>query len=269
MVKGTIYHDTSSKGWKNGKQVFKDCWRAEITIDGKRYRFRSKSCKECEQWLKEKRQTIPASFCEIINFPDYYMDRSNGRVYHRYGGMLRRLRTYGKPHHPDYLYVNLRAGGKSYSLGYNRLRLAVDLNISYFRIPEDVIVKEGGQLSDYSEHMRRNMECFREKRACTRMQSIDTAMRELRIIKRAYNNQSHVEVVKYIEAHRTSIIRGYVRAYHISTVKAELCYNLAMESMVDIIDNPRSCITRIMSNMKSQMRSAHIRLNKEQGQGGH
>lgn len=96
MVKGTIYHDTSSKGWKNGKQVFKDCWRAEITIDGKRYRFRSKSCKECEQWLKEKRQTIPASFREIINFPDYYMDRSNGRVYHRYSGMLRRLRTYGK-----------------------------------------------------------------------------------------------------------------------------------------------------------------------------
>ena len=48
---GTIYHDTASKGWKNGKRVFKDCWRAEITISGQRYRHRSKDRKDCEDWL--------------------------------------------------------------------------------------------------------------------------------------------------------------------------------------------------------------------------
>ena len=38
---GTIYHDTASKGYtKSGKRVFKDCWRAEITIAGERYRHR-------------------------------------------------------------------------------------------------------------------------------------------------------------------------------------------------------------------------------------
>ena len=35
VTTGTIYHDTASKGYsKNGKRVFKDCWRAEITIAG-------------------------------------------------------------------------------------------------------------------------------------------------------------------------------------------------------------------------------------------
>lgn len=52
VTDGTIYHDTSSNGWKNGKRVFKNCWRAEITIDGKRYRHRSKDRKDCEDWLK-------------------------------------------------------------------------------------------------------------------------------------------------------------------------------------------------------------------------
>lgn len=52
VTDGTIYHDTSSNGWKNGKRVFKNCRRAEITIDGKRYRHRSKDRKDCEDWLK-------------------------------------------------------------------------------------------------------------------------------------------------------------------------------------------------------------------------
>ena len=49
---GTIYHDTGSKGWKNGKRIFKDCWRAEITIDGERFRHRGADRQDCEQWLK-------------------------------------------------------------------------------------------------------------------------------------------------------------------------------------------------------------------------
>ena len=54
---GTIYHDTASKGYtKSGKRVFKDCWRAEITIAGERYRHRSKDRKDCEDWLKAVKQ---------------------------------------------------------------------------------------------------------------------------------------------------------------------------------------------------------------------
>lgn len=53
---GTIYHDTASKGIKNGKRYFKDCWRAEITIAGERYRHRSKDRKDCEDWLKAVKQ---------------------------------------------------------------------------------------------------------------------------------------------------------------------------------------------------------------------
>ena len=53
---GTIYHDCGSKGWKNGKRYFKDCYRAEITISGQRYRHRSKDRKDCEDWLNAVKQ---------------------------------------------------------------------------------------------------------------------------------------------------------------------------------------------------------------------
>ena len=54
---GTIYHDHGSKGYDaTGKRIFKDCWRAEITIAGERYRHRSKDRKDCEDWLKAVKQ---------------------------------------------------------------------------------------------------------------------------------------------------------------------------------------------------------------------
>ena len=51
-TKGNIYHDTSSKGWKNGRRVFNDCWRAQITISGQSYRHRSKDREDCVKWLR-------------------------------------------------------------------------------------------------------------------------------------------------------------------------------------------------------------------------
>ena len=54
--RGTIYRDEASNGIKNGKRVFKNCWRAEITIDGQRYRHRAADRKDCEDWLKAIRR---------------------------------------------------------------------------------------------------------------------------------------------------------------------------------------------------------------------
>ena len=54
---GTVYHDTGSKGYsKSGKRVFKNCYRAEIMIGGKRYRYRSKERQNCIDWLNAVRQ---------------------------------------------------------------------------------------------------------------------------------------------------------------------------------------------------------------------
>ena len=50
--RGTIYHDTASKGWKNGKRVFSDRWRADIMIQGVRYRHRAETRQECAEWLR-------------------------------------------------------------------------------------------------------------------------------------------------------------------------------------------------------------------------
>lgn len=56
LTEGTIYHDQSLKGYtKSGKRIFKDCWRAEVMINGERYRHRSKDRADCEEWLKAVR----------------------------------------------------------------------------------------------------------------------------------------------------------------------------------------------------------------------
>lgn len=53
---GTIYYDHSLKGYgKDGKRLFKDCWRAEIIIDGQRYRHRAVERCDCEEWIKAVR----------------------------------------------------------------------------------------------------------------------------------------------------------------------------------------------------------------------
>lgn len=58
---GTIEHERSSKGWKNGKRVFKDNWRAVIMVNGQRYRHRGGSREECSEWLKAvlKKKILP------------------------------------------------------------------------------------------------------------------------------------------------------------------------------------------------------------------
>ena len=53
---GTIYYDNASKGYHNGKRVFNDCWRAEIMIEGQRFRHRSKEREDCEAWLAAVKQ---------------------------------------------------------------------------------------------------------------------------------------------------------------------------------------------------------------------
>ena len=55
-ITGTIYHDSASAGLANEKRVFKDCYRAEITISGQRYRHRSKEREDCEAWLRAVKQ---------------------------------------------------------------------------------------------------------------------------------------------------------------------------------------------------------------------
>ena len=53
---GTIYFDDGLKEIKNGKRYIKNCWRAEITIAGQRYRHRGKDRLDCESWLKLVKQ---------------------------------------------------------------------------------------------------------------------------------------------------------------------------------------------------------------------
>lgn len=49
---GNIHRDTYSKGRKKGRQVKYDCYKAEITVHGIRYRRREKTRDACAEWLK-------------------------------------------------------------------------------------------------------------------------------------------------------------------------------------------------------------------------
>lgn len=55
-----IYHDTSSKG--NGRNH--DCWRAEIWIDGRRFRKRSRDYGLLVKWLSYIRGGVSAEALE-------------------------------------------------------------------------------------------------------------------------------------------------------------------------------------------------------------
>ena len=49
---GTVEREHASNGWRGDHRRMKDCYRATIMIQGTRYRFRSGSRTECEEWLK-------------------------------------------------------------------------------------------------------------------------------------------------------------------------------------------------------------------------
>jgi len=49
--RGSIYIDNSLKGYKGSKPIYHQCYRAEITIAGKRYRKRDKSKEQLRIFL--------------------------------------------------------------------------------------------------------------------------------------------------------------------------------------------------------------------------
>lgn len=50
--RGHIYFDKSYKGMKWGKPCNHNCWRADITIHGVRYRKRSRDKSVCEEFIQ-------------------------------------------------------------------------------------------------------------------------------------------------------------------------------------------------------------------------
>ena len=58
---GNITPETSSKGWKNGKRIYKDGWRATIQVNGIKYHHRAKTRQECKEWVKAvlSKQILP------------------------------------------------------------------------------------------------------------------------------------------------------------------------------------------------------------------
>ncbi len=49
-AEGTVYWDNSLKDSSSGRPRYHNCWRAEIFVDRQRYRYRSKSRLDCEEW---------------------------------------------------------------------------------------------------------------------------------------------------------------------------------------------------------------------------
>lgn len=106
---GTIYWDNSLKDRAKGGPRYHNCWRAEIFIDKQRYRYRSKSRLDCEEWLDavcqkrikptdnkadwwrmEQRKDMDARNEEILKtnaeeavmLADFYENRDLSAIYH-------------------------------------------------------------------------------------------------------------------------------------------------------------------------------------------
>lgn len=284
MNKGTIYRDKASKGIKCGKRVFADRWVAEINISGKRKRKRSQNLNELKAWLqlmeaesakqkakprhkpkpKKKQIEIPPTFRPIIDFPKYWMDMTDGVVYRKWKKKFSMLKL-GEKH--DLPVVWLYSNDKRYCLSFTRLYMAVKMNISYFKIPKDILVIDDGcgntKLISKKEQMIKCKERTKEQKKMNRMDILEEAARELEIMRRAYAEDSHVEAVQYIES-RKGVLTGTLRKKTFCCQEtADVCYATALEDMITRIHNPCSIILKLTTSMMSLMRTAYYRIKKE------
>lgn len=164
--------------------------------------------------------------------------------------------------------VQMIQDGKRRWIYYNRLMYAIQHGIGYDDIPEGMfIVKDDeGELkvitkSQQVEFANNYVKAARRRK---RLKRIDEKIHELEIIRRAYSKGgNHIEVAQYIESRKTLLICHHRKRYHLSRQHAEDVYALALERMIDRINDPESMVTELTVSMMCLMNKIRQRLSKE------
>jgi hypothetical protein len=97
-----------------------------------------------------------------------------------------------------------------------------------------------------------------------RLKRIDDRIHELEIMRRAYSQGgNHIEAAQYIESRKTLLICHHQKRYHVSRQHAEDIYALALERMIDRINEPESQVLELTVSMMGLMSKVRQRLSKE------
>lgn len=171
------------------------------------------------------------------------------------------------PNRPS-MVVQMIQDGKRRWIYYNRLMYAIQHGIGYDDIPEGMfIVKDDeGELKviTKSQQVEFANNYVKAARRRERLKRIDEKIHELEIIRRAYSKGgNHIEAAQYIESRKTLLICHHRKRYHLSRQHAEDVYALALERMIDRINDPESMVTELTVSMMCLMNKIRQRLSKE------
>ena len=203
---------------------------------------------------------------EIKGFPNYMLNADTGEIVSKLTrGTTLKVRQI--PNRPS-MGVQMIQDGKRRWIYYNRLMYAIEHGIGYDDIPEDMfIVKdEEGELKviTKSQQVEFANNYVKAARRRERLKRIDDRIHELEIMRRAYSKGgNHIEAVQYIESRKLLLISHHQKRYHLSRQHAEDCYALALEWMIDRINDPESQVLELTVSMMGLMNKVRQRLAKE------
>ena len=203
---------------------------------------------------------------EINGFPNYLFNADTGEIISK----LQR-KTHLKIRHisgkttPS---VQMVQGGRRRWIFYNRLLYSIHMNISYDDIPEEIFIikDDNGDLRVIDKHGQPDQanNYLKTARQMNRLERIEEKIRQLEIMRRAYSaGGNHIEAVQYIENRKDMLINHHIKRFSVGKKNAEMHYALALEWMIEKINNPYSQVTELTISMMWLMNKARQKLSKE------
>lgn len=204
-------------------------------------------------YLRTQQNNILKGAKEIKGFPGYLMNPKTEEVISMRQG-IRILQVTVRSNVPM---VTLYRDNRQRAVSLNRLVYAVQNNIDYDIIPQDVFVirKEDGSfsLSNASDMVRFPQVSSRKDRSENRLQYIDRKIERLQIMRRLYESGDYKEAVSYIERYRKYLIDIFIRRHNCKYERAELVYSEAVEAFVRNVQMKSSQVTDMVEYVRGLM----------------
>ena len=202
---------------------------------------------------------------EIKGFPNYLFNADTGDIISKLQRKTKlKIRHQFQKTAPA---VQMVQDGKRRWVFYYRLLFCIQNGIGYDDIPEGLFVTkdDNGVLKviDRRGQMEIAHNRSRSARKRERIKRIDQKIHELEIMRRAYTEGSHIEAVQYIESRKDLLICHHAKKYGASPKNVEVWYNLALERMIERIDDESSQVTELTVSMMGLMNRVRAKLQAE------
>ena len=203
---------------------------------------------------------------EIKGFPDYMFNADTGEIVSK----LQRhtVLKVRNPHNRKSKMVQMLQNGKRRMVYLNRLQYAMRNGIGYDDIPDGfyVIGDNAGGFRVIDRHAMIDFpnSHVRASRKNNRLERVKEKMRELEIMRTIYSGEGdNTLAVNYIESRKSLFINHHKKRYGVKQSTAELCYALALERIIERIDNPCSQVLELTVSMMGLMNKEYTKMRKE------